>query len=462
MEITQVEKELLSTISDLRKKVADLTNTKELTSLSSFSFKDVGDNKLEITGILLAEGEWGGVHYPAEEIKRMVKTYSAKLKNMNLTAEHEKTYLWGGLPYGKHTDVFYNPDLKAAIYKAVVNKNSAIDAIKGGTFRATSMRLKHLSTFDENGKKTATDIEPVNNTLTQFPACKNCKIFHWKELSEDGLEYYGVKDLSETHVCDNNTFEDISELSMDNYKLSKTDKGFCVEELSAETVEDSIKCFDAVDLALKYMMDSQANIELNNDELNDSVEMKNMSDDTPQTSGQPTKPVTPKNSVNQQGQAISTATTPAPNIPTDVTTSTDAVTGTTTINVPVPTAQGGTITPIVAPTPAPTVAPAPVAVQPTAVAQAVDKLVSDPNKITIQIQPIIQAPVAAPTQAPVQVPETSTVNEPTPAPAPASAPPVQEPPRVVTPNDVTHLKNPLQAAAVLIMREKKDEYGRRR
>jgi len=218
--------ELLKEVHLLRKKLRELTTEKEVTSLSSFYVKEL-KKKLKMTGILLAEGEWGGVFYSGDKIKKMIKKHKKKLEKMEMTAEHERDEDWGNIEYGKHTKILYNPQLKAAIYEANVEHPKAIQAIKGGEFKATSMRVKYTPQII-NGKTIATNLVPMNNTLTKFPACKTCQIFTWKELSENGIEYYGIRE------------KNLSEEDMNNIEGIPMSEDINIEELEIEEKEDEL------------------------------------------------------------------------------------------------------------------------------------------------------------------------------------------------------------------------------
>ena len=167
----------------LRKKITQ----DEVESLTALSFIELEEG-LKITGILLAEGLHNGIHYSGKEIKRMIDNFKNQLSNMELTVEHERTEEYGDKKVGKHLSVEWNPTLKAGIYSAKITDEDAIKDVKEGKFRATSLRLREkkvtIGDFTE-----AKDLKPINNTLTQFPACSNCSLFHIEDLS---LNYYGI------------------------------------------------------------------------------------------------------------------------------------------------------------------------------------------------------------------------------------------------------------------------------
>jgi len=210
--MSNIEEELLEEVSSLRKELRKLTsNEKEVQSLSSFYTTDL-DNKLKLSGILLAEGTWGGVYWDGKAIEEMVKKYKRKLNEMEITAEHERYPKWGTKRKGYHESVSYNDKLKAAIYEGIIDDSKAIKAIKDGTFRATSLRIKFVPKF-ENNIKIATKLEPINNTLTETPACKTCNIFTWKDLSnqENEIKYFGIKEKNISK--DNERYSDVNTMS---------------------------------------------------------------------------------------------------------------------------------------------------------------------------------------------------------------------------------------------------------
>jgi len=243
--LSSVEKELVEEVSALRKELREIMTIKEVQSLSSFSIKGLTD-KMKLTGILLAEGNWGDIFWSGDEIKKMVKKYQDKLNKMELTAEHEKNPEWGDKSRGYHEKVNYNDQLKAAIYEGIVDDAKAIKAIKDKIFRATSMRIKFTPRF-VNGRKEAVDLVPINNTLTSFPACKTCSIFNWKDLSDEDkseqvneIEYYGIKekDLSKEkeEYSDVNTMSE--EIEFEDIEIEPEEKDLMTKyfELKSDLV----------------------------------------------------------------------------------------------------------------------------------------------------------------------------------------------------------------------------------
>jgi len=164
----------------------------EVESLSAISIEDLKD-KLKITGILLAEGMHNGIYYSGEEIEKMVNNFKDYILGMNMTVEHERTDEYEDDVVGTHDYVEYNPTIKAALYSSIIDNPKAIEDIKTGRFTATSMRLKERKVSVGDYTK-AVDLRPMNNTLTQFPACSNCNVFHTEDLS---LQYYGIKEEKE-------------------------------------------------------------------------------------------------------------------------------------------------------------------------------------------------------------------------------------------------------------------------
>jgi len=186
----------------LKERLKETHEDIEVESLSALSIERV-DNKMRITGILLAEGTHNGIHYSGDEIKAMVDNYKNEILGMNMTVEHEKMSEYGNRVVGIHTHVEFNPVLNAALYTADISDEDAINDIESGKFQATSMRIKERKITVGDYTK-ATNIIPINNTLTQFPACSNCNVFHTESLS---LKYYGIRSKPES---DDESVEDIA------------------------------------------------------------------------------------------------------------------------------------------------------------------------------------------------------------------------------------------------------------
>ena len=86
MSTDNINKELVSEIKLLRTRLKEYesnTNSTQLDvqTLSDFRVIEELDNKLKISGILLAEGVWNGVLYTKEELKKMYNKFKDKLSS---------------------------------------------------------------------------------------------------------------------------------------------------------------------------------------------------------------------------------------------------------------------------------------------------------------------------------------------------------------------------------------------
>jgi len=201
--------ELLEEMKLLRERVKENSEEREVESLSALTFEELKEG-LKISGVLLAEGVHNGIFYPGSEIQKMVKNYKKNIIGMDMTVEHEKTDEYGDRKVGKVTHVEFNPTLNAALYSAEITDEDAVNDIEGNKFGATSMRIKERKVTVGDFTK-AVDLTPMNNTLTQFPACTNCNVFHIEDLS---LKYYGIREGDEKEMDKEvtDTVEDTEEL----------------------------------------------------------------------------------------------------------------------------------------------------------------------------------------------------------------------------------------------------------
>jgi len=211
-----ISAELLAEIIELRKLIPKGKSI-NVESLSSFTITEELANKLKISGVLIAEGVWKGVKYSWDEIKRMFNKNKEKLSNLKFKVEHEGDREYKDEEVGKHTKVELNDTIKAILYEGEITNPKAIEEIKNGRFRATSLKSRMDTVF--NGKEVlGKGLIPLDNSLTQSPACKTCQMYSWEELSKDGestkIKYFGVfktEDLNnETNILnlDENKLED--------------------------------------------------------------------------------------------------------------------------------------------------------------------------------------------------------------------------------------------------------------
>jgi uncharacterized C2H2 Zn-finger protein len=185
---TGILDELLEENRIMKEQLKKIISEDIIESLSGISFSELVDS-IKISGVLLAEGIHNGIFYSSEEIKNMVERYRDRIIGMDITVEHERSDKYGKRTVGKIINVKWEPLLKAALYEAKITDKEAIEDIKEGTLRATSLRLKEKK-VTMGDFTTAKELFPINNSLTKFPACNNCNVFHIEDLS---LKYYGIK-----------------------------------------------------------------------------------------------------------------------------------------------------------------------------------------------------------------------------------------------------------------------------
>lgn len=213
--------ELLEEMKIMKEKLKEISEEGEVQSLTALSFEELKEG-LRITGVLLAEGVHNGIFYPGQEIQKMIKNFKQDFIGMEVTVEHEKSEQYGDRKVGKITHVEFNPTLKAGLYKAEITDEDAVNDIEGGKLGATSLRLRQKKVTVGDFTK-AVSLTPMNNTLTQFPACSNCNVFHIEDLS---LNYYGIKEGDEKEMGSDKEVT-VPEKTEDlQYKCYKCPKGF--------------------------------------------------------------------------------------------------------------------------------------------------------------------------------------------------------------------------------------------
>ena len=171
--------------ASLREQLRTLKETVPVEFLSSFATEELTDG-IKIRGILLAEGLWNGVLYSWDKIKELFPRIKEQIERGNafpMKVEHEKDPEFGKRTVGEHSKIELDPFLKAIKYEAKITDPKAIEEIKNGTFRGTSLKSQ-LEKVRRGNLEVANNIEPIDNSLTRTPACKVCNIFSTEELSE--------------------------------------------------------------------------------------------------------------------------------------------------------------------------------------------------------------------------------------------------------------------------------------
>lgn len=170
----------------------------EISSASKLTYEELRD-KLKIAGILLAPGIWNGVLYSVQEIKKMFDKFKDRLSKLPIKVEHGNDPEFGDTNVGYLTKVKWDETLKAILYEGEVVHPKAIKEVKAGRFSSTSLKSQMIKIL-QGGIEKGIDIVPIDNSLTETPACPPCKITFYQELSEGSqkLEYYGIEELQES------------------------------------------------------------------------------------------------------------------------------------------------------------------------------------------------------------------------------------------------------------------------
>jgi len=167
----------------------------EIETLSDLTVVEELKGKLRISGILLAEGIWNGVLYTKDEIKKMYNRFKDKLSKLKIIAEHEKLPEFKNKKLGGHIGVEWSDTLGAILYSGEITDPKAINLVKNGQFKGTSMKLKIKREADGMLIK-GVDLEPMDNSLTSSPACQPALIVSKEEMNKEGNSiihnFYGI------------------------------------------------------------------------------------------------------------------------------------------------------------------------------------------------------------------------------------------------------------------------------
>jgi len=136
--------------------------------LSSY-FSVVSEKPLKIAGIGLAVGEWNGVMYTADEIKKLVD----QLVGKPLLVEHGRDPQYKGKKVGEFTKAIWNDFVEALLFEAEVTDNLAIRDVLKKRFRAISLSNK-MKYVPYDGKVKGVELESIEGSLTENPACDVC------------------------------------------------------------------------------------------------------------------------------------------------------------------------------------------------------------------------------------------------------------------------------------------------
>ena len=193
----------LRKLYNVKSKEDELNAPIVIETLSDLTIIEELEGKLRISGILLAEGIWNGVFYGKEEIKKMYDNFKERLAHMKIIAEHEKMPEFGPMKLGGHTKIEWSDTLGAILYSGEVTNSKAIELIKLGRFKGTSMKLR-VKRIPEGMLIKGVDLEPIDNSLTGSPACTPALIVSKEEMNKNGdnivHNFYGVIKEGNTKV----------------------------------------------------------------------------------------------------------------------------------------------------------------------------------------------------------------------------------------------------------------------
>jgi len=227
--------ELIAENVELRKKLSSLNKT-SIESLTTFYITEELANKIKISGVLIAEGVWNGVKYTWEELKKMYNKFKDKLSNLPIKVEHEKTKEYKDKTVGKHIKTELNETLKAILYEAEITDPKAIKDIKEGKFRATSLKSEMIK-VSENGEELGRDINPIDNSLSQYPACSTCQMFNIEELHNE-IKYFGIYETEDLNNIKDKDKKEVSNMDEDIELLEEDEDYIEIEEDEALVIPE--------------------------------------------------------------------------------------------------------------------------------------------------------------------------------------------------------------------------------
>jgi hypothetical protein len=214
--------DVMSNTKDIKETV-NLSNDLHIQTLSNFTIIEELQNRLRISGILLAEGVWNNVLYTKDQIKIMFDKFKGKLSHLNYKVEHERTQEFGNANVGVNSQVEWSDTLGAILYKADITNPKIIEDIKSGLYTGTSMKLAIKKIIDEKGVVKALNLEPIDNSVTSNPACDPSRIIiSREELNSDGMnstQTFSIVKEEELNKESDNMNETITKVSLNEQEL---------------------------------------------------------------------------------------------------------------------------------------------------------------------------------------------------------------------------------------------------
>jgi len=179
--MTGIAEEILSELEYYRSKYFELVGKKE-TEVIMGGCQALSVKPLIIRGIYLSEGYWNGVWYPLEEIKKAV----GKLKGKPFKVKHGTDWQFRDKIVGRVTKDWWDDDIKAAAFEAEITDERLIPLIKTRIFFGVSVKTTY-DQREENGKLVARNLDYVELSSVDKPACKACVVSY---VSQELCEKY--------------------------------------------------------------------------------------------------------------------------------------------------------------------------------------------------------------------------------------------------------------------------------
>ena len=179
LEETGITDELVSEIKALQTRLSEWERLVKLLG-TPLLVEDLSKDKLRIRGILLGEGQWNGIQYTADEIKKMVDKLANAVNKGKIKiffdVEHgrDKEFLdEKGEPInvGYLESLRYVPEIKACVHTSIIDNPKAIELIRRGELKGVSASLLVTKKLGKDGTPLATNIDLLKVSLVREPAC---------------------------------------------------------------------------------------------------------------------------------------------------------------------------------------------------------------------------------------------------------------------------------------------------
>jgi len=176
--------------------------------------KNISLSPFVIRGIAITEGEWGGLYFSRECLKKIV----SQGKNCPVRVEHGKSKRFKDKAVGKIRNWQYNDIVKGIVFDAEIKNKEIINKLKRGELIGVSISAM-ADTRWESDRKAVIDMDLQELSVTAAPACDVAYIAFSKTLLKqlDNNIYKGeerkkeggnVMESEETSLGDDMLYED--------------------------------------------------------------------------------------------------------------------------------------------------------------------------------------------------------------------------------------------------------------